>query len=1357
VPADLSDALLAASRAAPQLDPAHVYGIASSANLDDVPDNAVSTAALGDIMKQKSFLQASPDDVQSQSWQGMDENRQKMLASVGYNPPAVHKTSSGLWGVATRALGKAAHVLFVGPAELTAHDVSTALHAMGAPLRGVQHGVRASVALEDEMHAAGAGPFTSQRIATTLSPTEWRQAWHATTNGEQTFRASGMQQVQDKYGDDVFGIAHAIASAPVDKKQQAISAYILSQPEGERAALSQRIQDDPDIANAVAELEANKMSVGRVFVGDGMLTKHPALGHALSGLIDGTFDWFADPVVIGSKFAKGAELSRYAIQTVDDVDRVSQYKGAQAFAEDVAKTLREGKDGGAAELVRRYPKMDAIAADLAKNKVHTADDFFEWTKGVVGFRAMLEGEATGAMRAGVVFPHNGPLSRIALDAKEAARTSINWAAESDKLGVGQIGKFAKGATILTAPGETFDAYSKHALTTVQRLASYVLPASRVDDLVDMWAKAPDVGTKRDIYKSMLKEMADAAGITATQDGKQWLNDKITTVTDLIDHSTFSGSDADLVTRDGRTVSRGLLENHLTTEWAMPSFKEWSKQALRTNTLDKLYNGTVNADLTDALMTNGWKPAQLLRLGFATRAGGEELVSAILREGLFNIARGKLAAGSVKGTLAGAEDRVLPVHPLHAVWERMTHHLPQELVDRIETPSDFAGAVFGDRARRAFRDVEGKLAGEKYLNAAKELADLYPNMLPHTITAAEHAGGGYLDDARSVVKVANRGNSARAAYFAPQGDFIHYEPQEDLFSYAWRKNLQEAQNSALGRAAIENVGDRDAQISAVSDILDSDGFAKMRARAERNNYTTDGRIVGTTATADEATRDWAEAVVDHVNNLVHDHSGNLIDDVHSALLEKKLPSVTELDAIDRALRPASVHGREMVEVSRNWVRDAMNKGFSELVGKPMDWMVRQPLFIHNYATALDEVAGLRALPGADATIREVALQRALNKTIPFIHDPALKSQFSVNTRNLMPFWFAQEQFYKRWVNVAKHSPEAFREAQLTMMGLRHSGVVHTDENGNDWFVYPGVGAAIQAATKGLEMLPGQKGKWTLPLPVGFSGQVRFASPGLERLGAPTFGPLVGIPMHAMSQMFPELSPVEEGVLGERGAGRAYWEQVTPTTVSRVVHSFVDKPDTSPQLASAMMQAMAYLDAKGFTPDDQAPAPVREAYIERVRNWARILFLARTAYGYSAPASPDLQLDPNHLHTELHQLMSPDTGLTVDEAMAEFLRRHPDATAYTVFQSKSASGAQLPATDKAAKFMVDHDAFLKAYPQASGWFIPKHPATTASRSPRTASSWRCISAPARRPASITTTSSTRKRRRRTSIPVTARTRR
>jgi hypothetical protein len=96
------------------------------------------------------------------------------------------------------------------------------------------------------------------------------------------------------------------------------------------------------------------------------------------------------------------------------------------------------------------------------------------------------------------------------------------------------------------------------------------------------------------------------------------------------------------------------------------------------------------------------------------------------------------------------------------------------------------------------------------------------------------------------------------------------------------------------------------------------------------------------------------------------------------------------------------------------------------------------------------------------------------------------------------------------------------------------------------------------------------------------------------------------------------------------------------------------------------------------------------------------LNRALFGYSVPAAPELQLDPNHMNKELRGLMD---SLPIEEAFREFVSRHPTATPYTVFQSTSKSGAALPATKEAMAFMERHGDFLKEYPEAAGWLIPQ----------------------------------------------------
>lgn len=1806
---DLADALLAASRAAPSLDPTHLYGIAQSTSLDDVPDTATAIGAFGDITKRVGYLKAQDNTVQASAWASAGDEERQMLTAAGYRPPALKKHSTGPFAAVGHFLGDVAEIGLVKPGEGLAHGAGEALHYLGAPLRQLQHAYRAAALITDENVLAGRGQMSLHGV---FSPAEWAQMWRLSEHGEQTFSPVALRDMQSRYDPATLDLAKQLAGGTK------IEDLVKRTPDDEKQALVNRVQSDPDLKLAVRELNAAKLSVGRRIVGVDLQVAHPALGSTVSGTIDGLADWFGDPVVIGSKISKGAELARYTVRAPEDVDRAFRLRSVQNFATSFVDTLNS--EGGVAAVANQWPKYGEMAAKLKREGVDTVEGLQEYFRGVAGMSEMISGRAGGALKSGTLLPHMGITDRAALAAKGGLRTAINWAADpariAQQLGDDQAltltqraGRFAsrraetiKQFTTLTAKGSTIDVTKPGALTTVQRLAGYVLPAERVDDIVNNFAAAETVTGKRKVVKALYNEMFDAAGVSPE------FRSRFTSQFDEAVTKPLFSPVSGQVLRDGVETQSGLDAMHFVTEWAMPSFRDLYKEATRTGTLNRVYNSTINADGIDRFMNSAWKPAMLLRLGFPIRAGGEELVGAIMREGVGGLVRGRLASSAAKAEgseqafakiaqsleagrispetarnlMDKAADTILPFHPLARVYDRyIGPHLGEPIRNAIETPADFAGAVIGDRTRRAFRAVEGKLAGQDYMNAARELWKAGPLQEAFTaeIAATESRAAGYLDDEPSVIKITKGGSTARPAYFQQTGLFREYQPKDDLYVHWWKKSLDELSQGPLFRAALPGVGgDREAQVQAVVDRIESPGYQKMAEWADRSRLTRDGRVVGVEATQAEANRDWAEAVVDHVNSLVHpasdaalaagaplqpvpegrvrlyrgeelnaagkyyapgeirgnpggtgeerlattgrwfstnpatpmfyqsregasrlryvdvphdvaaaadvrnmdpetlrnihgfgavpdeyilpeewaakakeythvgaevpaeqtdryyqlldqaaqqgadvfpevmrgihpvaggglgaldwaenrdrilsdldaqiaahhgtpaeatlrelrDVSANFpvsrleaagatsptpIPDLAQRVLSRDVPSVAELSDISLDARPGPVKGREVVAVSRNWVRDVMDRGFEQVVGRPMDWMVRQPLFVHNYATSLKEVEGLRPLvarqtidrleerdvPGTverafnvgdippadfyhgtstgftddvlgdryshgnaalnlfgpgfyttespsialsytgkgaragtdsrtiygirwkgeqppklldldspapesfrhfvhdsilnddnvgglldsdmwdnlkaladdpeatagelirkaryaaaqtemsmseadefissfadiaegqgfngfthvggggryasksgavehkvsiffnpsddlditqvarvtpqieagtvkqmvtvqdpisaqaiDAHVREVALQRAVNKTIPFIHDPQLRSQFSVNTRNLMPFWFAQEQFYKRWVNIAKHSPEAFREAQLTMMGLRHSGVIHTDDQGQDYFLYPGAAVVQEALSKGFETLTGKK--VSLPLPVGFSGQVRFATPGLERLGVPSFGPLVGIPMRYLAERFPELDQVEQGVLGERGAGRAYWEQITPTAVSRLVHIAVDNPNSSPQMASAMMQAMAYLEAKGFAPADNASPVEREAYIDRVKQWTRILFLNRTLFGYAAPASPDLQMDPDQLHSRYRELLG---QLPIEEATAEFLKEHPDATPYTVFQSKSASGATLPATESAARFMEGNDAFLRTYPQAAGWFVPQSPDDT-----------------------------------------------
>lgn len=673
------------------------------------------------------------------------------------------------------------------------------------------------------------------------------------------------------------------------------------------------------------------------------------------------------------------------------------------------------------------------------------------------------------------------------------------------------------------------------------------------------------------------------------------------------------------------------------------------------------------------------------------------------------------------------DQVLPVHPVGTSIDWLTSHLPEKVQATLghQTAADVYANVVGEWTRRQFRNVESRLGGDQYVNATKDLYK-YGNGeagLSDMISGVHNRTMGYIETPQGVKGVVKNGDAMRPHRLVPVGDeYRNYSSDDPEQMAAWLRRIHEIGGSLHGKAAIEGLGKKELpdHINSVADVLDSAEFAADRAKFARNNSLSDGRVVGINGTtARDASTDWASKVIQDAHNMFTGGDGTVLEDLRDKALRAPTKiTYDDLKNIPLESRPLHVNGPVYRQVPINKWQNFLDKGFEQVVGRPMDWISRQPIFVHAYAKAQNELTPLRSyltdqLEMSPEEVGKIMYEhsrgRALDEVTPFIHDVHARSQFSENMRNLLPFQFAQEQFIKRWTKTLIDNPAEVRQAQLLLHGFTHSGFVHKDDQGNDYFMYPGSQYLQNVLSPMVSSFLGSPG--TVPVPVGFSGELRFMSAGAEHMTSLAPGPLFSIPMNLLASRFPELEPVAQKTLGERGAGRPFWEQITPPTVARLVHVLVDDPNKSPQMASAMVQAMMYMKSTNQAPPEDADAGTQEDFNRRLVTFARTVMLNRAMFGFVAPASPEVQLDPKHLTEEYRKLLG--GGMSPADALKTFVAAHPheDVSPYTVFQSESQSGAPLPATAETAKFMANNEDFLKNYPMAAGWFVPQMPADRA----------------------------------------------
>lgn len=397
--------------------------------------------------------------------------------------------------------------------------------------------------------------------------------------------------------------------------------------------------------------------------------------------------------------------------------------------------------------------------------------------------------------------------------------------------------------------------------------------------------------------------------------------------------------------------------------------------------------------------------------------------------------------------------------------------------------------------------------------------------------------------------------------------------------------------------------------------------------------------------------------------------------------------------------------------------------------------------------------------------EASMMRAFNDVMPFIDDHRVRSQAATHLKNLMPFWFAQEQFYKRVARTVMYDPTAIHKLQLTMHGLEAMGVTQKDEYGEDVFIYPGTALTHTALNRMSDFLGADA---SIPFSVPLTGQVKYASPGFADIGIPSAGPALSIPIGALANQFPWMRGAEEAIVGERGMDRSLVEQLFPASITRFLTAVTADADSDRQFASiqhAVLQHMEaaasrydrLLDEANFelinttsekrraelgekiqtlqternrigVPGEGATAEEIAAWMERTHNWTTNLMVLKAVVGFSGPAAPTADMSGEGIsdleawweeklsaddEVELGKMEGVDVGdvfrrllksLPVDQAVTQLMERYPDARPYTIFGTKTESGASIPATEAGFQWVDENQEFLNTYKMAGPWLAP-----------------------------------------------------
>jgi hypothetical protein len=364
-------------------------------------------------------------------------------------------------------------------------------------------------------------------------------------------------------------------------------------------------------------------------------------------------------------------------------------------------------------------------------------------------------------------------------------------------------------------------------------------------------------------------------------------------------------------------------------------------------------------------------------------------------------------------------------------------------------------------------------------------------------------------------------------------------------------------------------------------------------------------------------------------------------------------------------------------------------------------------------------------------KELALvveERALGQTLSYVDNPLVRTQLAFASRNFARFYRATEDFYRRMYRVVKYNPEALAKAALTYEGVTHSGWIQQDDQGQDYFVYPGIAPVYNAVQDALDKM-GIGPEFKVPFPVQFGAQVKMLTPSLNPDSLiPTFaGPIAGIGVTTLSQIVNIWSPgaadtIKGYALGKYSVDQPILSAVLPAHVNRL-YSAMNTDERNSQYASAWRKAVTYLEAGGhgipkkYDADGNLipPTPAQlEEYRLAVKNTTLSILGMRFAFGFFAPASPQVQLKSDmaqwisdngraNFKQLFNNLLDQYPG-DYDKAMAKWVELYPNQIPFTVTESERKSIAPLRYSEEAGNFVDQNGTLFKNYPSAAAFLIP-----------------------------------------------------
>jgi hypothetical protein len=920
---------------------------------------------------------------------------------------------------------------------------------------------------------------------------------------------------------------------------------------------------------------------------------------------------------------------------------------------------------------------------------------------------------------------------------------------------GRIDRFArKFTTIPYFKDGFFDVNAKDASTQVYRLAR--LGNSRYHSRIISEAfAAGNEGQRKQIFAGLWNTVAEVRGVSKTSAGKSYMDEfagsgrnKQYAASIVKRKVNEFGDEVNEVTNPAEFNGQqmAIFGYQLSPNMAVPSIIDLDRLAARSGLIDRIMG--VSHQKWAERMTSYWSVGTIAGPRFPVRNATEDLMLHLaVGDSPWGVAKARLL--STKLRQAKGEGQLGFINKL--VYRKETAKYAARIDEAIAK-----GDTRAVQKVMAEAILESKVVSKLDAEGAellKEIAEF--GYLDDTLGAVAEGGknalrGGdqYLNATTDVSKFGKMGaieiNGKKLKQAMGLKDYSEFNPiASDDARISWMVQIGIVSKDELGRIALMN--------------LDNDGTRAVAAvREYLNKLPEKDRLRFSLYDTGASTQVHAERVVAATKNLVSKRDGNINDNLLNKIRfrnEKGDMVISTKDfrledlpnKMDPSLAPEWVSGPTLVPVS-----DSDNFAAS-LVDKTWDYMgeanarfSREPLVIDSMITIRKDMRATgfekrimdqftKGLSGdelkvaqanAKAHIISIAEDLAKERVLAFVDNPAVRSQLAMSARNFARFYRATEDFYRRIYRTVKYNPEALTRASLTYEGVAHSGFVQTDDNGDQYFFYPGL-TPVYKVMNGVMKAFGVPTAFQVPMPVEFGGKLKMITPSMNPDSLfPTFaGPLASLPMKMMFNVVPQLKTIEETFLGTYGVDQPMINAVLPGHVNRILAA-LNKDERNSQYASAFRKAATYLEASGHglkpkidpeTNLEIPPTPAELAeYQDRIQSATVSVLAVRALFGFIAPASPQITLKSDlskwvrdNERTSYKQVFNQLINQygSIDKAMEEWIRLFPDEMPYTVSESDNVSVLAARSVDKSVGWIQENEGLLKKYREGGVFLMPR----------------------------------------------------